>query len=125
MTDNANLNPPTSIILSTKNGYHVLPFEIIIRLKSNKNYTTFHCINRESVTIARTLKDFERILPSNQFSRINKSNIINLEHIKTWYRTGNGYVEMVDDQHIPISRYKKKAFLELQYSRSIGVHRKK
>lgn len=56
-------------------------------ISSEKNYTTV-CLAKDKFTIRRTLKEWESLLPSNIFIRINRSEIINvqfIERIDEWF----------------------------------------
>lgn len=107
------------IALSTNEELIFLKLEKIIRLESNSNYTTFYTQDNEKVMVARTLKEFEDILPGGQFSRIHQSHIVNLDHIKKVIKEDGGYALTTDNVKLPISRRKKDVFLEALMKRSI------
>jgi PAS domain S-box-containing protein len=57
-------------------------------ISSQKNYTSV-CLSKEKFTIRRTMKEWESLLPSNIFIRLNRSEIINvlfIERIDDWFR---------------------------------------
>lgn len=107
------------IALSTNDELVFLKLEKIIRLESNSNYTTFYTEENDRVMVARTLKEFEDILPQDNFSRIHQSHIVNLDHVKKVIKEDGGYALTSDNVKLPISRRKKEVFIEALMKRSI------
>ena len=101
------------IALPSSEGVHFLELKDIVRLESDANYTTFHLESGEKVTVAKTLKNFEQLLPEEEFFRPHQSHIVNLAHIKKIIREDGGYLLMDGNSKIPISRSKKEDFLSL------------
>lgn len=63
---------------------------------------------KENFVVLATMKSFEEQLPSDQFLRIHKSYIVNLEKVER-YNSKN--IE-IDKQQIPLSRHKKSNLIE-------------
>ena len=107
------------IALSSSDGLHFLELENIIRLESEANYTTFHLVRGKRITIAKTLKNFEELLPKEEFFRPHQSHLINLNYVEKTLREDGGYLMMKDDCKVPISRSKKELFMNLIKDRFI------
>ena len=107
------------IALSTNEELIFLKLADIIRLESNSNYTTFFTKNDTKVMVARTLKEFEDILPGHNFTRIHQSHIVNLDYVRKVLKEDGGYALTADNAKLPISRRKKDLFIEALMKRSI------
>ena len=105
------------IALSSNDGLHFIALEDIIRLESFANYTTFHLVSGDKITIAKTLKNFDLLLPDEQFFRPHQSHIINLKQVKKILREDGGYLVMQGEDKIPISRSKKEKLFEIVKTR--------
>ena len=68
------------LYLKNHREYYYLKLKDITHLRADNNTTDFHLTKERVVTAFKTLKTFETRLPS-QFVRVNKSYIINLNHI--------------------------------------------
>ncbi len=72
------------------------------------------------IRVMSRLDEEEQHLPSSEFIRVNRHNIINMEHIKTVYHDN---IIMENGEIVYISRTKKKAFLEvyMEYLKERGL----
>ncbi len=108
------------IALSSSEGLHFLDLKDIVRLESDANYTTFYLESGGKVTVARTLKNFEELLPNGDFFRPHQSHIVNLTYVKKIIREDGGYLLMDGNCKIPISRNKKEHFLSIVKGRFLS-----
>lgn len=99
------------LALPTLDGLVFVNTEDCIRLEAKSNYTVIHFKNGSTVTISKTLKEFEEILSKEQFSRIHHSHIINHFFVKKYHRGRGGYIEMQDGTTIEVSIRKRDEFL--------------
>lgn len=98
---------PTKIALANEGGYTMVPIDSIIRCEASVNYTIFHIENAKSITVTRTLKQFEDLLPKDKFIRVHQSNLVNIDKVEKFYKTDGAYLLMSDSSKISISRRKK------------------
>ncbi len=84
----------------------------IIYLEASSNYTCFFLTNLTKITVAKTLKDFEELLPESVFMRIHHSYIINKNLVKRYIKGEGGQVVMVNDKVLDVARRKKDNFLK-------------
>jgi len=101
------------IALSSNEGLHFFELKNIVRLESDANYTTFYLQSGEKLTVAKTLKNFDQLLPGDMFFRPHQSHLVNLSYVKKILREDGGYLLMEGNSKIPIARSKKEEFLNL------------
>jgi len=101
------------IAISTLEGLLFFDINDIIHIEAQSNYTVFSFTNRPRLTVSRTLKEFEDLLPSEQFFRTHHSHIINLQYIKRYIKGDGGQIELNNGELVDVSRKKKEEFLKL------------
>ncbi|WP_316798317.1 LytTR family DNA-binding domain-containing protein [Pedobacter frigidisoli] len=93
-------------------GFKMIDVDEIIYIEADSNYSVVHLINQEKITVSKVLREFEELLPNDQFARIHKSSIINLNHLKE-YNSKNGLqVFLKNGESINISRRRASDFFE-------------
>jgi two-component system LytT family response regulator len=100
------------IIIPKSMGFEFLESEEIIRLEADDCYTHIHLPQGKRLTVSRTLKQFEEVLPEEHFFRVHKSHIINLKFLKEYSRLDGGSVSMEDGTKVEVSRRKAPDFLK-------------
>lgn len=110
------------IALSTSSGIYYSEIDKVLILKGEDNYTKVVFTDGKELLVSKTLKDFERSLPTELFFRIHKSCIINAQHVKEYTRTDGGYVVLINSSKHEISKNNHASFLDFmkEYSISIG-----
>jgi two-component system LytT family response regulator len=101
------------IVISTVEGLLFFDIGEIVHIEAQSNYTVFSFTNRPRLTVSRTLKEFEDLLPSEQFFRTHHSHIINLQFIKRYIKGDGGQIELKNGELVDVSRKKKEEFLKL------------
>jgi two-component system LytT family response regulator len=100
------------IALPTARGQLFIAVNDIVRLESESNYTRFYLSDKSNVLVSRTMKDYEILLSPHNFVRVHNSSIINLLHVKEYYKGKGGTVMMDDGMEIEISVRRKQFLLE-------------
>lgn len=100
------------IALPEKDHMNITNIHEILHLEASGNYTRIVMKNMKSLITSKTLKDFEDVLPKNDFIRVHKSHIVNLHCISKYLRTKNGSLVLTDGTEIPISANRKKEVTE-------------
>ncbi len=100
------------IVLPTYEGLEFVEVENIIRCESESNYSYIHLINEKPILVSKTLKDLEELLPEKYFYRVHHSHLINLKYIRKYANANQGTIILKDTTEIPISRRRKKDFLD-------------
>lgn len=102
-----------TLTLTSQEGMIFLKLDQITHLESDASYTTFHLINKERHLVVKPMKEFENILPEEDFFKLHQSYIINLNYVKKILREDGGYALLEGDSKIPIARRRKNDFLDL------------
>jgi two-component system, LytTR family, response regulator len=93
-------------------GLQFINLSDIIRCYSESNYTFFVLTNGSKILASRTLGEYEQLFANENFYRVHRSHLINLDHIKRYIRGEGGYVIMSDDSQVEVSRRNKTEFLD-------------
>ncbi len=100
------------ICVPVVNGLVVLKVDDIVRCESDINYTTIFMKDKQKLTVAKILKDFEEMLSEYNFFRIHNSHLINLAYIKSYNKGKGGFVTMMDGSDIEVSTRRRDDFLK-------------
>jgi two-component system LytT family response regulator len=100
------------ISVPTIKGLEFLQVDDIIRCQSDINYTIIFLKDRQKLTVAKTLKEFEELLTEYNFYRIHNSHLINLSCIKSYNKGKGGTVTMNDHSEVEVSTRRKDDFLK-------------
>jgi two-component system LytT family response regulator len=101
-------------------GFDFLKVGDIIYCKASGNCTDFYLVNKGKVTATKTLKWVEDFLRDYFFARVHDSHLVNLNHIKSYRKGGEGGVVLLTDKHeVDISRRRKDDFLKVLAERKI------
>ncbi|MEO9020495.1 MAG: LytTR family DNA-binding domain-containing protein [Ginsengibacter sp.] len=100
------------ISIPTGNGLLFSEVNDIVRCESYINYTHIFLKNRQKITVARTLREFEELLADCNFYRIHNSHLINLSFIKSYQKGKGGVVTLTDNTQIEVSVRRKEQFLK-------------
>ncbi len=91
-----------------KDKVKLLNLSDVVCLEAESNYTTVFTSDNAKYTPARTLKDFEDFLaPHKNFIRINKSVIVNLDHVTGYSKGEPCMIYLKNGKEYEISRRKK------------------
>lgn len=100
------------LAIPSMDGLQFIETGDIIYLEANSNYTSFHLANGKKILVAKTLKDFEELLPTSTFIRIHHSYIINKNLIEKYIKGEGGQVVMKNGITLDVARRKKEEFLK-------------
>jgi two-component system, LytTR family, response regulator len=101
------------IVLSTFDKIHVVNVIDIIRCESDNYYTIFHFTEEKELIVSKTLKEIEELLSDYHFIRPHKSHLVNLLHVRNFFKPDGGSITMIDGTHVPVSRRKREYIIEL------------
>lgn len=100
------------IALSDSNGFRFVNTDDIVHIKAHGNYSDITLLSGEIITITRKLKAFDEVLSAHGFCRVHLSHLINLKHMKKYFKSDGGKVEMVNGATIYISKFYKPSLLK-------------
>jgi two-component system LytT family response regulator len=107
------IRTPSKIAISTMEGLLFFDISDIIHIEAKSNYTVFSFLNRPKLTVSKTLKEFEELLPPNLFFRPHHSHMIHLQYVKRYIKGDGGQIELQNGEFVDVSRKKKDDFLKL------------
>lgn len=112
LLQNLNAESKKKVAIPDSEGLIFVNLDDIIRCESDGNYTHIILSNRKKILASRTLGEYEEMFSDENFSRIHRSHLINLNHIDKYLKGEGGYAVMSDGSQVEISRRKRADFLE-------------
>ena len=112
----AALSQPKTVKKLSINTLEVIMFvdtDQIIRLSADSNYTNIFLKNGKKIFASKTLKEFEETLVPMHFFRVHNTHLINLAYVQIYTKGDGGYVTMIDNAVVEVSRSKKTELLAL------------
>jgi DNA-binding LytR/AlgR family response regulator len=100
---------PDKIFLPTGNGILFVRTLDIVYCEADSNYTQLYLLNGQKITVSKTLKDIELLLPKECFYRVHSSYMINLSYIQR-YNKGQSIIVMENGKEVYLSKRKKDGF---------------
>ena len=100
-----------NLCIPTNKGFQVISLDDIICCEANNTYTIIFLNDNKQIISTRPLVDYELILSGTGFSRIHKSWLINLKHLKEYIRGEGGRVILSNNKSVDVSRRKKENFI--------------
>lgn len=104
--------PSRRICVPVINGLVFILVGDIIRCQSDVNYTTLFLKDKQKLTVARTLGEFEDLLSGSNFFRVHNSHLVNLAYIKSYHKGKGGFLTMLDQSQVEVSTRRKDEFLK-------------
>lgn len=101
------------LTLHSSREAHFVQISQIIRVAAENNYSIFYLANGKKITVSKTLGDYEEILTAQNFYRIHKSHMINLNYLVKLTKTDLPSVIMTDGSEIEVSVRRKADFLRM------------
>lgn len=105
-------NKPKKVAIADGEGLIFVNIKEIIRCDSDGNYTYIILENGKKMMASRTLGEYEEMFAGENFFRVHRSHLINMDHIKKYIKGEGGYVILSDNSQAEVSRRKKIEFLE-------------
>lgn len=97
--------------IPTLEGYDFIRVRDIIRCKGLERCTQIVTVERSNIVSSYNIGEFVRLLEPFGLFPPHKSHLINLAYMKKYRR--EGYIEMVDNAQIPVSRRRRADFINL------------
>lgn len=108
-----NLPLERKIVIMDKQECVFLKIDDISYVEANGSYTDVYTRFGQKIVVSKSIKIFSDRLPENEFVRVHKSFLINVNFIKKYVRSDGGYIIMEDDTTIPVSVRKRDIFMRL------------
>lgn len=110
---NIQPNQKRRLVLKTQESVHVIELDEIIRCEADRNYTSFFLVGGKKILVSKTLKEYEMLLTSHNFLRIQQSHLINLDYVDRYDKGSGGSVVMKDGSEVPLSPAKREIFFKI------------
>lgn len=109
-----SFSQPDRVTIPTANGFSVVDIGNIKRLESTNNYTFLYFQHEnQPLLVSKPLRSFEKMLPPQQFVRINQSNIVNIDHVDRFDRASGGTVTLKNsDDEFLLGRVYRDRFMQ-------------
>ena len=105
LADNTLSGKNRRITLRLQDHYQLVDFDDIKYCQSEAGYTTFFFANGNKTMVSKSLAEYEKLLPKNEFIRTHQSYIVNCSFVEKV--TKEGFVILKDKTNIPVSVRKK------------------
>lgn len=99
------------LAVPTTEGLQFIAVSSIIRMEAKGNYTELFCDGGERFLAAKTIREYEELLPDSIFFRTHNSHIINLQKIRKYLKGRGGFVTMEDGASVEIATRRREEFL--------------
>jgi two-component system LytT family response regulator len=99
------------IAFPTETGFEFMKTNSILYCEADSNYCNIVCLDGKKITISKTLKYVEELLPNNIFQRIHKSYLVNLNYISRFNKSNELLVELTNGKTLPVSVRQKENFI--------------
>jgi len=100
------------IALPTMEGYKMVKANDIIYCEADENYSKIHMNSGEVVFVPKTLKSVEDTLTQENFFRIHKSFIVNMNYIESYTRTEGYRVKLENGIELDVASRRNEEFLK-------------
>jgi two-component system, LytTR family, response regulator len=101
------------LILKDSENIHLVSIGEIVRLESEKNYTTFFLTENRKILISKTLKEYEQILEDKGFFRCHQSHLVNLNYLVKIDKRDGGSLLMKDGVLLPLATRRKEELMRI------------
>ena len=101
----------TVLLLNTSSGRFFIHANTIVQIEAISNYSKLHFADGTTLVVARLLKWFEEKLSPYSFTRMNRSQLINIHFLKPNQKIKSGFT-MINGDFIRISRRKRKQVMD-------------
>lgn len=104
---------PARIAVATQSGLEIIYISNIIYLEATGNYTYIYLSDEKPLLASKTLKEFEDILPTDQFFRIHNASLVNVSAIKKYNKGEGGQVVLTNGTLLDVARRRKEELVQL------------
>lgn len=109
---NKEENRIQKLAIKSNNGTHYIDFHDLIRCEADSNYTNFYLSDGCKIVSAKSLKEYEETLTGNNFLRVHKSHLVNLEYVVK-FESSSSSIVLKNGTHIEVARRRKESLISL------------
>lgn len=101
----------TKIAIPSQTGVTFIDLKDIVLIEAKSNYSDLVLIDKRRILVSKTLKDIQFVLEQQQFLRVHRQYIINLNEVKHFNRN-ESLLTMTSGDVLPVSRLQKDKLIE-------------
>ncbi|TNE59165.1 MAG: response regulator transcription factor [Bacteroidetes bacterium] len=99
------------LAVPTAEGVLFLPLSDIIRAEAAGSYATIFLNNKQKLVASKNLTELEEMLDSEDFFKVHKSHLVNLNYVAKYIRGEGGILVLTDGSEVDVARRKKEELL--------------
>jgi two-component system, LytTR family, response regulator len=103
---------PSKIAVPFQHGVVFVELKELVYCKADSNYTNLFLTDGKNYLLSKTLRDVQEVLEERSFLRVHRQYLINLEHIKKYYKGDGSYLVMTGDVSIPVAKNHKERLVQ-------------
>ena len=107
MKENLKSAKPKKILVNGAGGQIIIPIEDILYIKADGSYSDIFLADGTKHCVTKKLIDFEVLKQTNDFERVHRSFIINLQHVQKFFKSDGGGVVMSNGEELSVSKEKR------------------
>ena len=100
------------VALPTMEGYKLVKSNDIIYCEANENYTKIYIRTDEMILVPKTLKTVEELLSMENFFRIHKSYLVNMNYIESYSRNEGYRIKLENGAELDVASRRNDEFLK-------------
>ena len=113
LMENISSSSPVKLAIPTSDGTEYIDIADIIRIQADGSYSKFFLKNKNTILVSKNLGEYQELLIDKDFFRAHNSHLVNLVNVKKHVKSGGGYIMMIDDSSVPLSKSKRELFVNL------------
>lgn len=107
LKENLKSEKPKKILVNGAGGQIIIPIEDILYIKADGSYSDIFLADGTKHCVTKKLIDFEVLNQTNDFERVHRSFIINLQHVQKFFKSDGGGVVMSNGEELSVSKEKR------------------
>ena len=112
LRDAVGANKFDKITISAVDGLYFVPVADILRIEADDNYSHIYTDGGQRHIVSKTIKFYEDLLTQDNFFRVHKSHIVNMDYMTKFVKGEGGHVVMNDGKEIAVSRRRRTPFMD-------------
>ena len=112
VVENLTQSTATKVNVSADGKVYLLEPKDVVMLQSDKSYTTIYLKCDKTILVSKTLKEIEKKFEVDSFFRVHNSYLVNLNHVKEYFKKPGGELVLTNGLTASVSRTKKAELLE-------------
>ena len=113
LKENLQRKGATKLSVPCRKGLEYINLKDIVRFAADGRYTNIHLINGNSLTVSKSIGEYDDLIDEPYFYKPHKSFIININYVKKYLKQDGGSIIMEDGSEVLIARNKRDEFLEI------------